>query len=506
MAKNDGLDFGKGIEAGRVSHGGMVEGKVGGEDVLLTRRGSEFIAIGAHCTHYGGPLAQGLIVGDEIRCPLHHACFSLKTGEVLRNPAFDPIPCWRVEQVGNTVFVREKLPPPAAKIASRAEAQAHPDSIVIAGGGGAGMAAAVTLRREGYQGPLTMLSADSDPPCDRPNLSKDYLSGNAPDEWMPLRPADFLADQKIELVLNARVASLDPQKREVKLEDGKAYRFGALLLATGAAPITIPVPGADDSQLFYLRSWADARRLIQAATSATQVLIVGSSFIGLEVAASLRERGIAVHVAAKEGEPLERVLGKEIGKFIRELHGSHGVVFHRGETIARVEGRKAILTNGTVIEVDFVVFGIGVRPVVALAEKAGVKVDNGVVVDEYLETSAKGVFAVGDIARWPDPQSGQLTRVEHWVVAERMGQTAARNMLGRKEKFDAVPFFWTQQYDVAIKYIGHAEKWDAVETDESPQSKDCAVTFKLGDRVLAVATIGRDLQNLKVEAEMEAGG
>jgi apoptosis-inducing factor 3 len=505
MAKNDGLDFGKGVEAGRVSDGGMVEGKVGGEDVLLTRRGSEFIAIGAHCTHYGGPLAQGLIVGDEIRCPLHHACFSLKTGEVLRNPAFDPIPCWRVEQVGNTVFVREKLPPPAAKIASRAEAQAHPDSIVIAGGGGAGMAAAVTLRREGYQGPLTMLSADSDPPCDRPNLSKDYLSGNAPDEWMPLRSADFLADQKIELVLNARVASLDPQKREVKLENGKTYSFGALLLATGAEPITIPVPGADDSQLFYLRSWADASRLIQAATSAKQVLIVGSSFIGLEVAASLRERGIAVHVAAKEGEPLERVLGKEIGKSIRELHGSHGVVFHRGETIARVEGRKAILTKGTVIEVDFVVFGIGVRPVVALAEKAGVKVDNGVVVDEYLETSAKGVFAAGDIARWPDPRSGQLTRVEHWVVAERMGQTAARNMLGRRERFDAVPFFWTQQYDVAIKYIGHAESWDNAEADGSPQSKDCAVTFKLAGRVLAVATIGRDLENLKVEAEMETG-
>jgi apoptosis-inducing factor 3 len=505
MAENDELDFGKGVDASQVSDGGMVEGKVGDEDVLLTRRGSEFIAIGAHCTHYGGPLAQGLIVGDEIRCPLHHACFSLKTGEVLRNPAFDPIPCWRVEQVGNTVFVREKLPTPTAKIASRAEAQAHPESIVIVGGGGAGMAAAVALRREGYQGPLTMLSADSDPPCDRPNLSKDYLSGNAPDDWMPLRPAEFLADQKIELVFNARVAALDPQKREVKLEDGKTYRFGALLLATGAEPITIPVPGADGSQLFYLRSWADARRLIKAATSAKQVLIVGDSFIGLEVAASLRERGIAVHVAAREREPLERVLGKEIGKSIRELHESHGVVFHRGETIARVEGRKAILTKGTVIEVDFVVFGVGVRPAVALAEKAGLKVDNGVMVDEFLETSAKGIFAAGDIARWPDARSGKPTRIEHWVVAERMGQTAARNMLGRRERFDAVPFFWTQQYDVAIKYIGHAERWDTAEADGSPQSKDCAVTFKLAGRVLAVATVGRDLENLKVEAEMEAG-
>ena len=504
MAENDGLDFGKGINVDRVSDGVMVEGKVGDEEVLLTRRGSEFVAIGTHCTHYGGPLAQGWIVGDEIRCPLHHACFSLKTGEVLRNPAFDPISCWRVERVDDTLFVREKLPPPAAKVASPAQAQAYPESIVIAGGGGAGMAAAVTLRREGYRGPLTMLSADRDPPCDRPNLSKDYLSGNAPGDWMPLRPAEFFADQKVELILNSHVASLDPQRKEVKLDNGKTYRFGALLLATGAEPKTLQVPGSEDSRLHYLRSWEDARRLIQAATTAKQVLIVGASFIGLEVAASLRERGIAVHVAAKEGEPLEHIFGKEIGKFVRELHESHGVAFHLGETIARLDGRKAVLTKGTSVEADFVVLGIGVRPVVSLAEKAGLKVDKGVVVDEFLETNAKGVFAAGDIARWPDARSGQLTRVEHWVVAERMGQTAARNMLGRKERFDAVPFFWTQQYDVTVRYIGHAEKWDSIEIDGSLQAKDCAVTYKLGSRTLAVATIDRDLQNLRTEAEMEA--
>ena len=500
MAENGGLDLGQGIDVGRVAEGDMVEGKVGDEDVVLTRCGSEFVAFGAHCTHYGGPLAQGLIVGDEIRCPLHHACFSLKTGEALRCPAFDPIPCWRVEQVGDTLFVREKLPKPAAKSAS---GEAHPESIVIVGGGGAGTAAAVTLRREGYQGPLTMLSADGDPPCDRPNLSKDYLSGNAPDDWMPLRPADFFADQKIDLILNSRVASLDPQKKEVKLENGKTCGFGALLLATGAEPATITVPGADDSRLFCLRSWSDARRLIKAATTAKQVLVVGSSFTALEVAASLRERGTVVHIAAREGEPLERVFGKEIGKFVRELHESHGVIFHRGETIARLDGRKAILTKGTTIEVDFVVLGIGVRPVVTLAEKAGLRVDNGLVVDEFLQASAKGVFAAGDIARWPDARAGQLTRIEHWVVAERQGQTAARNMLGRRERFEGIPFFWTQQYDVTLRYVGHAEKWDSVEMEGSLQARDCAITYKRGDRVLAVATIGRDLQSLEAEAKME---
>ncbi len=190
---------------------------------------------------------------------------------------------------------------------------------------------------------------------------------------------------------------------------------------------------------------------------------------------------------------------------MREFHEAHGAVFHLGETIARLDGRKAILTKGTVVEVDFVVLGVGVRPAVALAEKAGLRVDNGLVVDEFLQTSAKGIFAAGDIARWPDARSGQLTRIEHWVVAERMGQTAARNMLRRRERFDAVPFFWTQQYDLTVRYIGHAEKWDSLEIEGSPQSRDCAATFKGAGQVLAVATIGRDLQNLKVEAEIEDG-
>jgi len=489
-----------------VADGSMVEGKVGDENVLLTRRGSQFIAIGAHCTHYGGPLAQGLIVGDEIRCPLHHACFSLKTGEALRTPAFDPIPCWRVEQVGNMLFVREKLPPPpdSKSATATAAAQVHPESIVIVGGGAAGTAAAITLRREGYEGSLTIVSADSDPPCDRPNLSKDYLSGNAQEEWMPLRPADYFTDQKIELVLDSRVASLDPKKKQIKLENGRSYDFGALLLATGADPIKIPVADADESRLFYLRTWADAKRLIQKATSAKQVLIVGASFIGLEVAASLRERGLAVHVAVRGGVPLEHALGKEIGQFVRELHEAHGVVFHTGETIARLEGRRAILTRGTTVEADFVVLGVGVEPAVALAEKAGLKIDNGVVVNEFLETSTKGIFAAGDIARWPDSRSGQSVRIEHWVVAERQGQTAAKNMLGRKERFDNVPFFWTQQYDVTVRYIGHAEKWDNVEIDGSLAAKNCVVRYKLGGRTLAVATIGRDLENLKMEEQMEA--
>jgi NADPH-dependent 2,4-dienoyl-CoA reductase/sulfur reductase-like enzyme len=233
------------------------------------------------------------------------------------------------------------------------------------------------------------------------------------------------------------------------------------------------------------------------------VVVVGGSFIGLEVAASLRARGIAVHVVARERLPLEQVMGPEIGRFVRSLHESQGVVFHLEDTVTRLEGRTAVLKSGARIEADLLVLGVGVRPSVALAEEAGLKVDRGVVVNEYLETSAPGIFAAGDIARWPDVRSNEFVRIEHWVVAERQGQVAARNILGRRERFDAVPFFWTEQYGVSIKYVGHAQRWDSVELSGSLEARDCVVTYKSAGRTFAVATIGRDLQNLKAESALE---
>jgi NADPH-dependent 2,4-dienoyl-CoA reductase/sulfur reductase-like enzyme/nitrite reductase/ring-hydroxylating ferredoxin subunit len=501
-----GPDFGSGLPVDRLPDGGMIQGKISGEDVILARTGDEFFAVGAGCTHYHGPLVKGLIAGDQLRCPLHHACFSLRTGEALRAPAFDPIPCWRVERIDNIVFVREKLSTLVRKAAFAAtNAPKPPASVVIIGGGAAGLAAAEMLRREGYDGSVTMISADDFAPYDRPNVSKDYLAGPIPDEWMPLRLPNFYKEQRIDLLLRSRVSVLDVRQKQVQLEGGRILPFEALLMATGAEPIKLALPGASDTQLYYVRTFDDSRALIEKAASAKQTIVVGASFIGLEVAASLRARGLNVHVVAPEQLPLERILGSEVGWFIRTLHEAHGVIFHLGETITRLDGHRATLSGGATVDADLLVVGAGVKPSLSLAERAGLKVDRGVVVNEYLETSAPGIFAAGDIARWPDAHSGQFVRVEHWVVAERQGQTAARNMLGCREKFDAVPFFWSQHYDVVINYVGHAESWDEVQIEGSLEARDCAVSYKRGSRLLAVATISRDLQSLRYEVAMESG-
>jgi NADPH-dependent 2,4-dienoyl-CoA reductase/sulfur reductase-like enzyme len=375
---------------------------------------------------------------------------------------------------------------------------------VIIGGGAAGLAAADMLRREGYDGPLTIVSADDSPPVDRPNLSKDYLAGTAQEDWVPLRLPDYYRERRINLLLNSRVSSLDTKRRQVRLEDGRALEFGVLLLATGADPVHLPIEGASDSQLHYLRTFADSKAIIAKAASAKRVAVVGASFIGLEVAASLRARGIAVDIVAPGKQPLERVLGPELGLFIRKLHEAHGVRFHLGETVSRIRARTVTLSSGTTVDADFMVVGVGVRPSLRLAEQAGLAMDRGIAVNEYLETSVPGIFAAGDAARWPDPHAGERIRVEHWVVAERQGQVAAKNMLGRRQEFNAVPFFWSQHYDVAINYVGHAEQWNTVQIEGSLEARDCAVTYRKDGRTLAIATISRDLQSLQAEASMEA--
>jgi apoptosis-inducing factor 3 len=501
QSKPKGPDLTQGVALRDVPDGGMIAGHVGDDAVLLARRGEELFAIGATCSHYGGPLAEGLMVGDTVRCPWHHACFSLRTGEAVATPAFNPMSSWRVEQRDDKVFVRDKIEVPDQGKRRKPQRE-QPGRIVIVGGGAAGFSAAEMLRREGFAGELTMISSDDAAPYDRPNCSKDYLAGNAPEDWMALRPPEFYKDQSINLQLRSHVTGIDVSARQVILGDAR-LPFDRLLLATGAEPVRLNIPGADQRNVYTLRSLSDSRAIISAAKGARRAVVIGASFIGLEVAAALRAREVEVHVVAPEHRPLERVLGRQFGDFIRTLHEEHGVVFHLGETARAIDGATVRLQGGANLAADLVVVGIGVKPRIELAERAGLKIDRGVAVNEYLETSAPGIFAAGDIARWPDPHVSENLRIEHWVVAERQGQAVARNMLGERRRFADVPFFWSQHYDVPINYIGHAAQWDDLQIEGDVNNRDCLVRYRRNGKLLAVASIYRDFDNLKEEVALE---
>lgn len=495
QAAASGPDFSSGISLSECPEQGTLAGRVGDDAVLLSHIDGEWFAVGGTCTHYGGVLANGLIGKREVRCPLHHACFDLKTGAVLRAPALDPLDRWKVEVEGDRLFIREKLP------RAEQEKRGAPDvrRVVIVGGGAAGLACALELRKLGYDGEIIMLSADSDPPCDRPNLSKDYLAGTAPEEWIPLRGGDWYREQRVDLRLNSKVQSIDTSGRAVVLESGKRLPFDRLLLATGAEPGRLKDFGGEN--VFTLRSLGDARAIIERAKVGSRAVIVGSSFIGLEAAAALRKRDVEVTVVAPEQVPFERVLGEELGRFVRKLHEDHGVRFHLGTVPARFEGGSVRLADGESVQADFVLVGVGVTPRTELADGAGLKVDNGVLVDGHLETSSPGIFAAGDVAAYP-AKDGRA-RIEHWTVAERQGQIVAANILGLNQAFNSAPFFWTEQYGVPIRYVGHAADWDEVRVEGEVGTDGSVVRYFRGGRHLASASINCDQANLEDELRLE---
>src|SRR5436190_1064904 len=495
----EGPDFEKGCKIDKVADSEMLLGHAFGEPVLVARRGDELFAIGATCTHYGGPLAKGLMVDCIVRCPWHHARFDLRTGEAIAAPALNNVACYKIDKRGEQFFVTGKMDEKPVR-----KPKSSPASVVIVGAGAAGGAAAEMLRREGYGGPVTLIGADEFLPYDRPNLSKDYLAGTASEEWIPLRSADFYREQKIDTFTNTSVTAIDPQEKKVTLTDGRSLGYGALLLATGAEPVRLAIPGGDLPHVYYLRTLTDSRRIIDKAKSSKRAVVIGASFIGLEVAWSLRERKLEVAVVGKGSLSLERIIGRELGDLIRETHEANGVKFHLGRKPVAITNHHVELDDTAKLECDLVVVGIGVRPNISIATQAGIATDNGVLVDEFLNTNVPGIFAAGDIARWPDPRAGRI-RVEHWVVAQRQGQTAARNILGANEPFNLPPFFWSNHFDLHIHYVGHGGGDDRGTVSGNVEAKDASVIFRAGENVTAVASIGRDLENLKAEVALERG-
>ena len=487
-------DLAQGIAVARIPADGVLLGRVGEERVLLARVDGVLVAVGAICSHYGGPLHEGLRVGATINCPWHHACFDLRSGAALKAPALSPLARWRVDERDGTAFVSGPL---KAAGATQRDGHGDPASIVILGGGAAGFAAAQRLRDLGYAGEVSVLSADPSAPYDRPNVSKDYLAGTAQPEWMPLKDAAFYRDNKITVRTSTRVDAVDAAQRRITLAGGETLTYDILLLATGAEPNRPATPGFERDNVHVLRSLQDSDRLIEAAAHASSVAIVGSSFIGLEAAASLRARGVAVHVIGRETVPLESKLGPAIGALVQSLHEQNGVQFHLQRSVERFDGKTLILDDGSTVEAELVVLGVGVTPRLDLAKAAGLTIDKGVLVDASMRSSDPHIFAAGDIARFPNPLGGAPIRVEHWVLAERLGQIAAHGMLGIADALREPPFFWSVHYDVTIRYVGHADSWDRIEEIGDVANKDAELRYIKDGAVIAVATINRDLASLE---------
>ncbi len=486
-----GPDLSAGVEAATVVEGTPLLGHAGGEAIVLVRAGSTVHALGATCSHYGGPLAEGRVFDGAIHCPWHHACFDLATGTA-HGPAISAIACYDVALEDGTLRVGAKREVTAAP-------KEAPASVVIIGGGTAGIACADALRADGHRGAITIASSEGTDPVDRPNLSKDILAGTAPAEWAFLRSADALAAQNITFVREA-ATSIDRAGRTVMLSGGGKLPYDALVLATGAEPIRLPIDGAELPHVHVLRTLADCSAIGAAAAGDARAVVIGASFIGLEAAASLRTRGVQVTVVAPETVLLARVLGEEIGAFVRTLHEDKGVVFQLGRKPAKITRDTVELDDGTVLPASLVVMGVGVRPRLDLATAAGLAIDKGVVVDDELR-AAPDIWAAGDIARYP--YNGGSVRIEHFQVAVRHGQAVAQSILGRGPRRD-VPFFWSQHYDATFAYVGHAEQFDAPAIHGSLEKRDAHVVYREKGAIAAVVTIGRDQLALDVEAAMLA--
>jgi NADPH-dependent 2,4-dienoyl-CoA reductase/sulfur reductase-like enzyme/nitrite reductase/ring-hydroxylating ferredoxin subunit len=499
--------------AAELKDGEMKQVAAGGTNILLARVSGKYHAVGATCTHYGAPLAEGALNGERIICPWHHACFNVTTGDLEEPPALDALPHYEVRVENGNVIVRlpaeatDRRTPPMTKPDPAADARLF----VILGGGAAGYAAAQTLREGGFKGRVLMVTREDRPPYDRPNLSKDYLQGHAEPEWMPLRPDEFFTEHGIEVLRGKDATSVDAKAKIVSFEGGEQLAYDALLVATGGEPRTLPIAGSDLKNVLVLRSFADADVIIAAAEAAKRAVVIGASFIGMEAAASLKTRGLEVTVVAPDQTPFEKTLGAEIGALFQKIHVDNGVQFRLGAKAARIRGNGKVAAveleagekseKPESIDADLVVVGVGVKPATEFLKGVNLHKDGGVMVDEHLR-AADGLYAAGDIAWFPSALTGERQRIEHWRTALQHGRIAARNMAGEDVAYGSVPFFWTRQFDAGLKYVGHATSWDEI-IFQGEVSAQAFLAFYVKDgRVLAVAGMNREREMAAIEELM----
>ena len=504
-----------------LADGEMKTVTVADTDVLLSRVDGTFHACGAHCTHYGAPLADGALHGPMVTCPWHHAQFDVTDGALVDPPALDALARYSVRVEGDDVFVRvpddaDETPEGAAYRESGGVTppmtDREPDlrTFVIAGGGAAGEVAAETLREVGFTGRLVVVTAEDVAPYDRTILSKSYLAGDAGDDALLLRDDAFYERHDIDVLCGATVTKLDTESKEIHFAEAgsETLSYDRVLLATGSTPRTLDVPGAKLDGVHTLRGWQDAQRIVEEAEGASRAVVVGSSFIGMEAAANLSARGLEVTVISHDEVPFEAVLGADVGRVLQRVHEEHGVTFHLGRGVRRIEktdaGLAATMTNGEKAEGDFILVGIGVTPRAGYAEELVTADDGGVIVDDHLRVR-DDVFAAGDIAHFPEPRTGERVRIAHWRLAQQHGRIAARNMMGESVPYRGVPFFWSGQFGVNLRYLGHAADWDEVHVDGSLDDRTFIAYYIKGGDVLAAASIGRDRETAALHALMLAG-
>ena len=475
------------IDVADYKDGEMRKVQINSSSVLVVKHGARFFVTGCECTHYQGPLEKGLLRGNEVMCPWHHAVFDLPAGQRTEPPALNDLEHYRSVLKGSELTI--SLAPLNTIEPQGKSSPSDKRQFVIVGGGAAGNAAAEELRRNGFKGKIVMLSESGDAPVDRPVLSKDYLAGKAEPGWVPLRKdLAWYRDRDIEIRLNTTVTGIDTESHMVFLQEGEPLQYSKLLLATGSVPFRLPVPGAGLSNVYTLRMKNDADRIMAAGQADKRCVIIGASFIGLEAASSLGSRGVRVTVVGIEKIPFDRILGEEVGMFFKRLHESNGISFRLETSIQSLVEKdgQAVgveLKGGEILPADFVLMGVGVKPATAFLEKSGFKLnerDKAVLVDETLKTEKPDIYAAGDIALVGN------YRIEHWRVAEQHGILAARNMLGKKQSTRGhVPFFWTRQWGHTISYVGYAGPWEKILWRGDPHAGKFQALYMTGGRLTA---------------------
>jgi NADPH-dependent 2,4-dienoyl-CoA reductase/sulfur reductase-like enzyme/nitrite reductase/ring-hydroxylating ferredoxin subunit len=465
--------------------------------VLLCRINDEFFAVGALCTHYGAPLDEGILKNDTIICPWHHACFNAKSGNLLEPPAMDALPKYEVKMTGDSIKINvpDEIQSSRKPDMVKKDTKSDNRTFVIIGAGASAYFAAQSMRENGFKGNIIMVTKENRKPYDRPNLSKEYLAGSAEPEWMPLRPDEFFEEYGIEIKQEIEVRSINLKEMSVSFGNNEKLKYDRLLIATGGVPRKLNVPGVELKNIFYLRSFSDADEIIRAVKKSEKAVVIGAGFIAMETAHSLTERNIKVTVVAPDEVPFERNFGKEIGKLFKKEHEKNGTSFKLNSKVIGFRGsdkvKSVLLESGEEIETDLVIIGIGVKPATKFISGIDLLEDGSIKTDSYLQVK-EDVYASGDIVTFPDIRTENYTRIEHWRLAQQLGRVAGANMAGRSLKYEEIPFFWTVQAGMTLRYVGFVKDWDEIIIDGNITDKKFIVYFVKNNVIMAAAGINRD--------------